>query len=221
MFVRIVIGLLTHAMLCLCLCLLRRIQAVHTATASAKAKAATSIGKWGQRQRELASEEGGGMVIMAAAQTKKRPRSQGEPARAAKKRATARTTPASGVNAIVPTPAATVGSKSAAQAAKAKAAAAPPAPAQAAKAKAKTTTKAPICLVCRRKFKTVEVLRLHCEKSEMHKRNLAAAAKKKAQEALAAPAYRDRASERRKLYVTGTEHGGCLVAWLLGWSVGG
>ena len=140
-----------------------------------QAEVASAMGKWGARQKELADDDAG----------------------------TGQVAPASASSAAVGSeaPAAATSKPAAASAAPTAAATATTAAPAGAAAKAKT----PVCLVCRRKFKSFEVLRLHCEKSDLHKKNLEALAKKKALEAAATSApeaqYRDRAAERRKLYV--------------------
>eukprot|EP00934_Nitzschia_sp_Nitz4_P007548 Nitzschia sp. Nitz4//scaffold203_size38902//27012//28606//NITZ4_007664-RA/size38902-augustus-gene-0.49-mRNA-1//-1//CDS//3329541436//7538//frame0 len=63
----------------------------------------------------------------------------------------------------------------------------------------------PVCLVCRRKFASVEKLRLHEEKSELHRSNLAKQQqetndKKRAEP----PEYHDRAEKRRQLHAPST-----------------
>ena len=78
-----------------------------------------------------------------------------------------------------------------------------------------TASGKPICLICKRKFASIEKLHQHEKLSKLHQENLA---KKKAQEAIAVtaakpnekehitpkapnPEYRDRAKERRTMYV--------------------
>lgn len=67
-----------------------------------------------------------------------------------------------------------------------------------------TTTKGqPVCLLCRRKFASVEKLKQHEELSALHKENLQKnkeADAKKEQEAMASMEYRDRALERRIMH---------------------
>jgi RNA-binding protein 5/10 len=67
-----------------------------------------------------------------------------------------------------------------------------------------TTTKGqPICLLCRRKFASVEKLKQHEELSALHKENLQKekeADAEKEQEAMASMEYRDRALERRIMH---------------------
>jgi RNA-binding protein 5/10 len=67
-----------------------------------------------------------------------------------------------------------------------------------------TTAKGePMCVVCRRKFPTVEKLNLHENMSELHKQNLAklaAAKEKKRLHAVPSVEYHDRAKKRRELH---------------------
>eukprot|EP00531_Pseudo-nitzschia_arenysensis_P010785 CAMPEP_0116129028 /NCGR_PEP_ID=MMETSP0329-20121206/7710_1 /TAXON_ID=697910 /ORGANISM="Pseudo-nitzschia arenysensis, Strain B593" /LENGTH=436 /DNA_ID=CAMNT_0003623277 /DNA_START=870 /DNA_END=2180 /DNA_ORIENTATION=- len=89
------------------------------------------------------------------------------------------------------------------------------------KQRVRTTIKGePICMVCKKKFPNLAKLRLHEEKSELHKTNLLqlqakrnqVAAKRKAQ--AATPLYTDRAEKRRQLH--GTDLGGSSQALLNG-----
>lgn len=70
----------------------------------------------------------------------------------------------------------------------------------------RTTVKGePICTICKRKFPTIEKLRLHERASELHKANLAKLAKAKEAESakrkeLPAGTYEDRAQKRRNLH---------------------
>jgi RNA-binding protein 5/10 len=80
-----------------------------------------------------------------------------------------------------------------------------PSPTSAANQKIKTTSKGePICVICKRKFPTVEKLRLHEKASDLHKENLAKLAAKgnKAEKRKEAsqPVYQDRAKKRRDLH---------------------
>jgi RNA-binding protein 5/10 len=66
-----------------------------------------------------------------------------------------------------------------------------------------TTLGQPVCLLCRRKFASVEKLKQHEELSALHKENLQkkkAADAKKEQEAKTSMEYRDRALERRIMH---------------------
>jgi RNA-binding protein 5/10 len=80
-----------------------------------------------------------------------------------------------------------------------------PSPTSAANQKIKTTSKGePICVICKRKFSTVEKLRLHEKASDLHKENLAKLVAKgnnmeKRKEA-PQPVYQDRAKKRRDLH---------------------
>jgi hypothetical protein len=49
-----------------------------------------------------------------------------------------------------------------------------------------------LCLLCKRKFRSVDILRKHVAESELHKQNLA--------EYMVSPAYRNRAQERRRQF---------------------
>lgn len=76
---------------------------------------------------------------------------------------------------------------------------------------AKTAKGKPICLLCKRKFPTIEKLRLHEEKSALHKENLEKQKKMQEDEeqkaksvATSGPGYVDRAQQRRDMY--GPEH---------------
>ena len=92
--------------------------------------------------------------------------------------------------------------------------------------KVKTTASGqPICVLCRRKFATVEKLQQHEKLSALHKENLAkkaaadaaTAAKKTQQEA---DTYRDRSKERRNMYgshvASSSSHAEALLAHSLG-----
>ena len=67
-----------------------------------------------------------------------------------------------------------------------------------------TTTNKPVCLLCRRKFATVEKLKKHEELSSLHKENLEKKRKeeeaKKKKEEESGMDYRDRAHERRIMH---------------------
>ncbi|KAL7552501.1 hypothetical protein ACHAWF_015750 [Thalassiosira exigua] len=93
--------------------------------------------------------------------------------------------------------------------------------------KIKTTASGqPICVLCRRKFASVEKLRQHEKLSPMHKENLAkkaaADAAKRAAREKSDTSYRDRTKERRAMYGThadstaGASHAEALLAQSLG-----
>ena len=66
---------------------------------------------------------------------------------------------------------------------------------------ATTSTGQPICLVCKRKFSTLEQLRRHEERSELHKSNLVKSeARTIAQPVVEIPKYEDRAKRRRLIH---------------------
>jgi len=88
-----------------------------------------------------------------------------------------------------------------------------------------TTTGQPICVLCRRKFATLEKLVQHENLSALHKENLAKkvaadAAKKKAQQE-SDTSYRDRSKERRQMFgsdapESSSSHAEALLAHSLG-----
>jgi hypothetical protein len=77
-----------------------------------------------------------------------------------------------------------------------------PAPAAADHVKVATTAKGePMCITCRRKFLTLDKLRLHEKVSEMHKQNLAKlTTSKEKRELVPSGEYQDRAKKRRAMH---------------------
>lgn len=73
-------------------------------------------------------------------------------------------------------------------------------PAIDAKAVATTPKGEPICVLCRRKFPTIEKLHYHEQVSNLHKENLAKEAATATLVAKSDPSYVDRAQQRRRLY---------------------